>query len=146
MRPWKAKTTAMPMMLVAMTWRQSRKKKMLATYSPADLYGDWCSYGWACGAYTIPDGSTEIPAAATDGAALMTMEMIPFRGLTPRRGLQLNAVIAKPMMVKDQKVHGRRDRQCPLLGGGHCMHGGEQSLPVAKRYQFSTCPLIRAWW
>ena len=41
---------------------------MLATYSPADLYGDWCSYGWACGAYTIPEGSTEIPAAATDGA------------------------------------------------------------------------------
>ena len=86
----------------------------MATYSPADLYGDWCSYGWACGAYTIPDGSTEIPAAATDGAALMTMEMIPFRGLTPRRGLQLNAVIAKPMMVKDQKVHGRCDRKCPL--------------------------------
>ena len=58
---------------------------------------------------TIPDGSTEIPAAATDGAA------DDDDGDDHVGALQLNAVIAKPRMVKDQKVRGRCDRQCLLV-------------------------------
>ena len=61
----------------------------------------------------IPDGSTAIPAATTAGAADDEDDST----LTLRRGL--NAVIAKTTMVKDQKVHGRCDRKCPLFGSDH---------------------------
>ena len=49
--------------------------------------------------------------------------------MMPLRGIQLNAVIAKTMMVKDQKVYGHRPASAHFLA---VIIGGEQSLPVQK--------------